>query len=85
MGRPGQWRELLVWVALLGRPAPPALLAQASGRALRDVLDCLDGLACAGLAHPGQHGWDLTHPLFGQVLTGTLGPAGKARAHLLLA
>lgn len=84
-GLPGQWRELLVWVALLGRPAPPALLAQASGRALRDVLDCLDGLACAGLAHLGQHGWDLTHPLFGQVLTGTLSPAGKARAHLLLA
>ena len=82
---PGRWRDLLVWLALAGRAVPPALLAQASGRSLRDVLDGLDGLACAGLARPGRHGWDLTHPLFGKVLTSTLGPAGKARAHLLLA
>ena len=82
---PGRRRELLALLALLGRPAPPALLTRASGRTLREVLDCLDRLARAGLAQPGQDGWDLTYPLAGQVATGTLGPAGQARVHLLLA
>jgi DNA-binding SARP family transcriptional activator len=82
---PGRRRELLALLALLGRPAPPALLTRASGRTLREVLDCLDRLANAGLAQPGKDGWDLTYPLTGQVVTGTLGPAGQARVHLLLA
>ena len=56
-GLTGRRRELLALLALLGRPAPPALLAEASGRTLRDVLDCLDRLASAGLAQPGQDGW----------------------------
>ena len=60
-GLPGRERELLALLALLVRPAPPTLLAQASGRALREVLDGLDGLARAGLAQPGPHGWDRTH------------------------
>ena len=48
----GPERELLALLALLGRPAPPALLARASGRALHDVLDCLDGLADAVIDLP---------------------------------
>ncbi len=84
-GLPVPGWELLALLALLGRPAPPTLLAQASGRALREVLDGLDGLARAGLAQPGPHGWDRTHQPAGHEVTGTLGPAWTARAHLLLA
>jgi DNA-binding SARP family transcriptional activator/tetratricopeptide (TPR) repeat protein len=81
----GRERELLTLLALLGRPAPPTLLAEASGRALREVLDGLDGLARAGLAQPGPYGWDRTHQPAGHEVTGTPGPAWTARAHLLLA
>ena len=84
-GLPGRGRELLALLALLGRPAPPTLLAQASGRALREVLDGLDGLARAGLAQPGPHGWDRTHQSIGHEVTAALGPARTARGHLLLA
>lgn len=84
-GLPGPGRELLVLLTLLGRPAPPTLLARASGRALRDVLDALDTLARAGLAQAGPHGWDRTDQSSGHDVTGALGPGGTARAHLLLA
>jgi DNA-binding SARP family transcriptional activator len=84
-GLPGRERELLALLALLGRPAPPALLAEASGRALREVLDGLDELARAGLAQPGPDGWDPTHPPAAHEVTRTPGPARTARAHLLLA
>lgn len=82
---PGGWRELLSLLAVLGRPAPPALLADASGRELRDVLAALEGLAHAGVAHPGRQGWALRHQLFGEALAGALHPAGKAHLHALLA
>lgn len=82
---PGRWRELLSVLALLGRPAPPALLAGASGTKLRGVLDALEGLARAGLAHPGAQGWTLSHELSGQALAGVLRPAEKARLHALIA
>ncbi|HEU5417406.1 MAG TPA: BTAD domain-containing putative transcriptional regulator [Streptosporangiaceae bacterium] len=84
-GLPGRARELLVLLALLGRPAPPALLAQASGRTLREVLDGLDELARAGLAQPGPDGWDHAHQPTAHAVTRTPGPARTARAHLLLA
>ena len=82
---PDRWQELLSLLALLGRPAPPAQLADASGRELRDVLGELQGLAHAGMARPGLRGWDLRHELFGQALAGALHPAEKARLHALLA
>jgi DNA-binding SARP family transcriptional activator/tetratricopeptide (TPR) repeat protein len=82
---PGRWRELLGLLALLGRRVPPELLAAACGWAPREVLDCLDGLARAGLAQPGWRGWKLRHPLFGEVQVGTLVPAERARVHGLLA
>lgn len=84
-GLPGRERELLALLALLGRPAPPALLAQASGRALRGVLDGLDRLDRAGLAQPGPYGWDCTRQPAGHEVTGPPGPARTERAHLLLA
>jgi DNA-binding SARP family transcriptional activator len=78
-------RELLALLTVLGRPAPPTLLAQASGRALLEVLDGLDRLARAGLAQSGPDGWDRTHQPPGHEVTGALSPALSARAHLLLA
>ncbi|MGH3198811.1 MAG: BTAD domain-containing putative transcriptional regulator, partial [Streptosporangiaceae bacterium] len=82
---PGSWRELLALLALLGRPAAPALLAGASGRELREVLEALEGLDRAGLAQPGQQGWNLGRELSARELAGALHPAGKARLHTLLA
>ncbi len=82
---PSRWRVLLALLTLLGRPAPPALLAGAGGWTLREVLDCLEGLAQAGLLAAGQQGWELRHHLFGQTLADTLHPAEKARMHMLLA
>jgi DNA-binding SARP family transcriptional activator len=82
---PGRWREPLSLLALLGRPAPPALLADAGGQELRDVLAALEGLARAGMTRPGQQGWTVRHQLFGQALAGALHPAEKARLHALLA
>ncbi len=82
---PGRWRELLSLLALLGRPAPPTLLAEAGGQGLRDVLASLEGLARAGMTHPGPRGWALRHELFRQALAGALHPAEKARLHTLLA
>ena len=82
---PASGRDLLTLLALLGRPAPPALLADAGGRELRDALGELEGLAHAGMTYPGQKGWALRHELFSRELAGTLHPAGKARLHALLA
>ncbi len=82
---PGRWRELLSVLALLGRPAPPGLLADASGTKLRGALDALQGLARAGLTHPGAQGWTLSDGLFSLALAGTLRPAEKARLHALIA
>ena len=78
-------RELLALLALLGRPAPPALLAEASGRELPDVLDGLATLAGFGLSQPGPDGWTPGHERISQVLTATLDPASKACLHARLA
>lgn len=82
---PDRERELLTLLTLLGRPAPPTLLAQASGRVLREVLGCLDMLARAGLARPGPRGWDRTPQPADDDVMHALGPVVTARAHLLLA
>ena len=82
---PPPGRELLILLALLGRPAPPALLTGTTGRDLRDVLGDLEELADAGFAQPGPDGWVLGHELAGRALAATLRPAGKARFHALLA
>jgi tetratricopeptide (TPR) repeat protein len=78
-------RGLLTLLALLGRPAPPALLADASGRELADVLDGLARLAASGLSQPGPDGWTPGHERISQVLTATLDPASKACVHARLA
>ena len=77
-------RGLLTLLALLG-PAPPALLADASGRELADVLDGLARLAASGLSQPGPDGWTPGHERISQVLTATLDPASKACVHARLA
>jgi len=84
-GLPSRWRDMLGLIALLGRPAPPALLAAASGSSQRTVLDTLEGLGCAGLACPGRRGWWIRHELLRQAVTAAIHPAETARFHALLA
>ena len=84
-GLPSRWREMLGLLALLGRPAPPALLAAASGADLRTILDTLEGLGSAALAGPGPRGWALSHELVRQAVSAAFGPAETARFHALLA
>lgn len=84
-GLPSRWRDMLGLIALLGRPAPPALLAAASGNSQRTVLDTLEGLGSAGLASPGPRGWWIRHELLRQAVTDAIHPAETARFHALLA
>ena len=84
-GLPSRWRDMLALLALMGRPAPPALLAAASGTSLHSALDTLEGLGSAGLASPGPRGWALGHNLVRQAVTAAMRPAGTARCHALLA
>jgi tetratricopeptide (TPR) repeat protein len=81
---PASGRELLTLLALLGRPAPPTLLADASGRELRDVLSDLARLTDAGLSQPGPDGWVLGHDRIVRVLAATLRPSERAHFHALL-
>ena len=84
-GLPSRWRDMLGLIALLGRPAPPALLAAASGNSQRTVLDTLEGLGSAGLACPGPRGWWIRHELIRQAVTAAIHPAETARFQALLA
>jgi DNA-binding SARP family transcriptional activator len=82
---PARCRDMLGPLALLGRPAPPALLAAATATDLRTVLDTLEGLGSAGMASPGPRGWAPSHELVRQAATATMHPAETARFHALLA
>jgi DNA-binding SARP family transcriptional activator len=84
-GLPSRWRDMLGLLVLLGRPAPPALLAAASGSGQRAVLDTLKGLGSAGLACPGPGGWRIGHDPLRQAVTAAVNPAETARFHALLA
>ncbi|MGE5137428.1 MAG: BTAD domain-containing putative transcriptional regulator [Gemmatimonadota bacterium] len=84
-GLPSRWREMLALLALLGRPAAPALLAAAASTGLRAALDTLEGLDSAGLASPGPQGWALGHEIVRQAVTATMRPGETARCHALLA
>ena len=84
-GLPSRWRDILGPLALLGRPAPPALLAAVTVTDLRTVLDTLEGLGSAGLASPGPRGWAPSHELIRQAVTAAMHPAETARFHALLA
>jgi len=84
-GLPARWRDMLGLLALLGRPAPPPLLAAASGAGLHSALDTLEGLDSAGLASPGPRGWTLRHELVRHAVTAVMRPAEAARWHAFLA
>jgi DNA-binding SARP family transcriptional activator/tetratricopeptide (TPR) repeat protein len=84
-GLPSRSRDMLGLLALLGRPAPAALLADASSADLRTVLDTLEGLSSAGLASPGPRGWTLSYDLVGKAACAAFSPAETARFHALLA
>jgi tetratricopeptide (TPR) repeat protein len=84
-GLPARWRDMLGLLALLGRPAPPPLLAAAGGTGLHSALDTLEGLASAGLANLGPQGWSPCHELVRGAVTAAMRPGETARCHALLA
>ncbi|HEU5419357.1 MAG TPA: AAA family ATPase [Streptosporangiaceae bacterium] len=84
-GLPARWRDMLGLLTLLGRPAPPPLLAAAGGTGLHAALDTLEGLASAGLASLGPQGWSPCHELLRRAVTAAMRPAETARCHALLA
>lgn len=78
-------RQLACLLAVLGRPAPPRLLADATGAELPEVLALLADLGGAGLISYEPEGSALQDAALGRALAGTLSRAEKARAHGLLA
>ncbi len=84
-GLPGRCRDVLGQLALLGRPAAPALLAAAAGTDLRTILDTLESLCGAGLATLGPHGWTPTHELLSEAVTAAMRPGEEARCRGLIA
>ncbi|MHB1875459.1 MAG: BTAD domain-containing putative transcriptional regulator [Streptosporangiaceae bacterium] len=84
-GLPAEWRPILGPLALLARPAAPALLAAVTDADLRIVVDTLEGLGSAGVVRPGPGGWELGHELFREAVVATMHPAEAARLHAMLA
>ena len=84
-GLPAAWRPVLGSLALLARPAAPALLTAVTDAGLRTVVDTLEGLGSAGLIRPGPGGWELGNELFREAVISTMRPAEAARLHALLA
>ena len=78
-------RQLLSLMALLGREASAALLALASDRGQRDVVNDLDRLARAGLARLGDRGWAPAHDIIAQSILENLPRTDRGRLHLFLA
>lgn len=83
--QPRARRELLGLLALLGRPAPARLLAEATGTTVAAVDTQMDGLARAELVRHDERGWATAHDLVGETLRDRLDPVNRARLHQLLA
>lgn len=78
-------RELLALLALLGRPAPARLLAEATGMTPAGVVAEMDGLVRAELVRHDERGWAVAHDLVGETLGDRLEPIERARFHQQLA
>ncbi|MGZ4649685.1 MAG: tetratricopeptide repeat protein, partial [Kineosporiaceae bacterium] len=77
--------DVLALLALLAREAPARTIAAATAQPEPAVLDALTGLAAAGLARLGEHGWAPAHDLVGETVVSDLEPAQRGRLHALLA
>ncbi len=78
-------RELANLLALVGREVPARVLAVASERAERDVLDTLGILAHGGLCRLGEQGWATAHDMVSDALVADLSPSERGRLHARLA
>lgn len=78
-------RRVLTALALLGREAPAALVADALGRAEPDVLGDLDRLHVASLADTGDRGWRTSHDLVGEVAADRAEVGARTDLHRRLA
>jgi DNA-binding SARP family transcriptional activator len=83
--QPPRPRELLGLLALLGRPAPAALLAAAAGSGESEVLAALQQLALAELVRHGASGFAVAHDLVGETVRDRLDAVERARLHQQLA
>ncbi len=77
--------DVLALLGLLAREAPARTIAAATAQPEPAVLDALTGLAAAGLARLGEHGWAPAHDLVGETVVSDLEPAQRGRLHALLA
>lgn len=78
-------REVLSVLALLARETTARTIGRALGVTQREVLDELDALARAGLAHVGDHGWAVAHDMVAEALVGSLARPARAGLHQRLA
>jgi DNA-binding SARP family transcriptional activator/tetratricopeptide (TPR) repeat protein len=79
--QPPQARELLAFLALLGRPVPARLLASAGGVAPDVVLSELRGLARSHLVSHVAEGFRTAHDVVGESIRARLDPVERARFH----
>ncbi len=77
-------RELLLLLAVVGRPASATLLAEAAGQDPCEVVDGLAELAGAGMTSAGPEGWGVAHEVFSRAIEDIAGSAGMLRSHTLL-
>lgn len=78
-------RSALAVLALLRREAPPRLIGGVLDAPQPEVLESLDRLWEAGLARPGETGWEVSHDLIADAMSDVLGASGRARLHAMLA
>jgi len=77
--------QLARLLAVLERPASPALLCGASGRPVSEVLADLEALDRARVARAGTEGWELRDETVSRGVLMALDLSERARAHGLLA
>src|SRR4051812_553767 len=83
--QPAPVREVLHILALLGREASARVLALATERDEREVLDLLGSLAQAGLGRLGERGWAAAHDMVADVVASRLGNDERGRLHASIA
>jgi DNA-binding SARP family transcriptional activator/tetratricopeptide (TPR) repeat protein len=82
---PADSRDVVELLALLGREVPARILASATGRDERTVLDQLGASAQRGLVRLGERGWATAHDMVAEVVGQRPAADERGRLHGLLA
>jgi DNA-binding SARP family transcriptional activator len=83
--QPAGRRRILALLALLGREAPPRVLAAAIGAEEASILEDLGALARARLVRLGDEGWASAHDLISESIVEGLDRAERGQLHAMLA